>query len=160
MAHSVTPGLYFGDEDVMYKQPVMANAPVSLELVAGSDMLAPVYHCANAAMLLINYNGNNLATNYIYDAFWGRYYFVRNKVSENGAMIALHCELDPLMSHKNIIADWQVFVVRNGNDSAWGYVPDNQYPVDPNRCVNDVIDFGQGVLDNDTTSANYVLTVI
>lgn len=163
MAHMLTPCLYFGDEDVLYKNVLMgsgSNVPVECHLADGSDVMTPTYVVGTNTMLNIDYNGSTYTPNYLFDSFWNRWYYVRKIVSLPGNRFGLICEQDVLYSHRTAISNWDVFVVRNGDDSAWGFVTDNRYPVDPNRSVLEYYDFGQNVLSNDVNGMQYVLTTV
>lgn len=160
MAHSITPCLYFGDENVLHKAVTMGN-PVVCNIVPGTDQLEPQYDVnLSGSLVVVNLDGNELAANYLYDSFWGRYYFIRDRVSMPGGIMRLICEEDVLFSNASIIDDWQVFVIRTGSTSGYGLIPDSQYPVDPSRSYCEEVDFPSTPLLKGVTGQQYVLTLV
>lgn len=130
------------------KQPTVIAANVDCKPVDPFSELSPSF--------LLNWSSNYSRCNYIYNHENDRYYFAE-KILITGREIRLACKLDPYNSFE--LNDVSAMIIRSESVGT-NYVPDNKFPIDPNRCFLTGVLFPQQPLQSQLTETdNYLITV-
>ena len=129
---SMTMILYnCSDDNAVINKTLTGDLTVTPVPTAGISLDTPVIDIAyNAAALSKNYAKLSIVENNLtkYEAY---YFVMPDKQLHIGDKITLSLQIDLLMTYKTGLLDSPVNVIRNA--AAPTYVPDDKYPVEPDR---------------------------
>lgn len=134
--------------------------------IAGGELTARAPHEVSiiSPVLTFDYNTAFLLGNYAYISEFGRYYFIKNIITDTAKRVHLELSVDPLMSFASQIRQCTAQIIRLEDVGAPTEIPDNKLPVVPNRKhIDSKTVFSPDITDtfiNDIRSLNYVVTVI
>lgn len=103
MAHTVKLGTFSKLENSTAQPTMTGWAEFNCTFKDGSDLDNPVLNLSGSLTTFITYN---------YAYMLGRYYFVRNRVSERNNLVTLTLELDPMATYKTEIGVSSLYVLR------------------------------------------------
>lgn len=109
--------------------------------------------------IVINYNSDYLAANYVYIDLFGKYYKIDKKAVTIGKKIILECTIDAVMSFYDDILNCDITAVRNGGIGQPTKIQDTKFPVLPNE--QEIMQtVSTNVSLSNTAEYSYVITVI
>ncbi len=140
--------------------------------IAGGELTARAPHEVSiiAPVLTFDYNTAFLLANYAYISEFGRYYFIKNIITDTAKRVHLELSVDPLMSFASQIRQCSATVIRyarkkDGKAGATKVV-DTRYPIIPNKLdILSTIAVNNGLINGYTDGhgynyKNYALTVL
>lgn len=134
------------DKRVMSKTLGTATTKSSCQLIEPCNILTPSF--------TIDIDTTLYAYNYVYIAYFGRYYYIDNITVLDGARMVVDCSVDVLMSFGSQIKECTINTRRNENNYDM-YLPDDR-PVE-SRTIRYSVKFPHS-FDDETSS--YVLITV
>lgn len=126
------------------------GASIPLSPTATLDTMAP--------RVIIDYNANLIAANYVYIPAFNRYYFSLPPKVEPGKRIIFECSVDLLMSLKEELKEIPATIIRSESVGSPTYIPDSKLPINPVRVDLEAIKFSSTPFIGDGYS--YILTTL
>ena len=131
------------------------DARKELTTIASNILCKPSEPCTMIdPRVILNYSAEYNATNYIYISDFDAYYFAEKTLLTGGELL-LTCKLDPLMTFE--LNDIEIMAIRSESVGA-NYVPDSQFPIDPNRFDIFGDDFPYNPFNKLTTTDYLIIT--
>lgn len=109
------------------------------EIKGESSIINPV--------LILQYNEQLFASNYVYIPAWGRYYFIDDVRVMTGGRVEVSLSVDVLESFKAPILELNVILSDTEQTGINNYLPSESFVVNC-KHKTDIVNFSNGLLDN------------
>lgn len=109
------------------------------EIKGESSIINPV--------LILQYNEQLFASNYVYIPAWSRYYFIDDVRVLTGGRVEVSLSVDVLESFKDAILELDVILSDTEQTGLNNYLPSESFVVNC-KHKTDIVNFSNGLLDN------------
>lgn len=109
------------------------------EIKGESSIINPV--------LILQYNEQLFASNYVYIPSWSRYYFIDDMRVLTGGRVEVSLSVDVLESFKDAILELDVILSDTEKTGLNNYLPSESFVVNC-KHKTDIVNFSNGLLDN------------
>lgn len=109
------------------------------EIKGESSIINPV--------LILQYNEQVFASNYVYIPAWGRYYFIDDVRVMTGCRVEVSLSVDVLESFKAPILELNVILSDTEQTGLNNYLPSESFVINC-KSKTDIVNFSNGLLDN------------
>lgn len=119
------------DKTLVYQTPC--------EIKGESSIINPI--------LILQYNEQLFASNYVYIPAWSRYYFIDDVRVLTGGRVEVSLSVDVLESFKDSILELNVILSDTEQTGLNNYLPSESFVVNC-KHKTDIVNFSNGLLDN------------